>query len=91
MREAGTKLGNYRLPGATLYVTLEPCPMCAGALVQARIARIIFGATDPKMGACGSAFNLVDSDSLNHRIDVRQGLLAKECGDLLKKFFAERR
>ena len=91
LREAGTKLGNYRLPGATLYVTLEPCPMCAGALVQARIARIIFGATDPKMGACGSAFNLVDSDSLNHRIDVRQGPLAKECGDLLKNFFAERR
>ena len=91
LREAGTKIGNYRFPGATLYVTLEPCPMCAGALVQARIARIIFGATDPKMGACGSAFNLVDSDSLNHRIDVRQGPLAKECGDLLKIFFAERR
>jgi len=91
LREAGTKIGNYRFPGATLYVTLEPCPMCAGALVQARIARIIFGATDPKMGACGSAFNLVDSDSLNHRIDVRQGILAKECGDLLKNFFAERR
>ena len=91
LREAGDKIGNYRLPGSTLYVTLEPCPMCAGALVQARIARIIFGATDLKMGACGSAFNLVNSDSLNHRIDVRQGPLAKECGELLKQFFSERR
>ena len=91
LRAAGRKLGNYRLPGSTLYVTLEPCPMCAGALVHARIARIVFGAADPRAGACGSVFDLVRSAELNHQIEVSQGLLAEESGKLLKDFFIERR
>ena len=91
LRAAGRKLGNYRLPGSTLYVTLEPCPMCAGALVHARIARIVFGAVDPRAGACGSVFDLVRSAQLNHQIEVSQGVLAEESGKLLKDFFIERR
>ena len=91
LRAAGRKLGNYRLPGSTLYVTLEPCPMCAGALVHARIARIVFGAADPRAGACGSVFDLVRSAELNHQIEVSQGVLAEESGKLLKDFFIERR
>jgi tRNA(adenine34) deaminase len=91
LRAAGRKLGNYRLPGSTLYVTLEPCPMCAGALVHARIARIVFGAIDPRAGACGSVFDLVRSVQLNHQIEVSQGVLAEESGKLLKDFFIERR
>ena len=91
LRAAGRKLGNYRLPGSTLYVTLEPCPMCAGALVHARIARIVFGAADPRAGACGSVFDLVRSAELNHQIDVAQGVLAEESGRLLKDFFVKRR
>ena len=91
LRAAGRNLGNYRLPGSTLYVTLEPCPMCAGALVHARIARIVFGAVDPRAGACGSVFDLVRSAQLNHQIEVTQGVLAEESGKLLKDFFIERR
>ena len=91
LRAAGRKLGNYRLPGSTLYVTLEPCPMCAGALVHARIARIVFGAADPRAGACGSVFDLVRSAELNHQIDIAQGVLAEESGKLLKDFFVKRR
>ena len=91
LRAAGRKLGNYRLPGSTLYVTLEPCPMCAGALVHARIARIVFGAADPRAGACGSVFDLVRSAELNHQIEVSQGVLAEESGKLLKDFFVKRR
>ena len=91
LRAAGRNLGNYRLPGSTLYVTLEPCPMCAGALVHARIARIIFGAVDSRAGACGSVFDLVRSAQLNHQIEVAQGVLAEESGKLLKDFFIERR
>ena len=91
LRAAGRKLGNYRLPDSTLYVTLEPCPMCAGALVHARIARIVFGAVDPRAGACGSVFNLVRSVQLNHQIEVVQGVLAEESGKLLRDFFIERR
>ena len=91
LRAAGRKLGNYRLPGSTLYVTLEPCPMCAAALVHARIARIVFGAVDPRAGACGSVFDLVRSAQLNHQIEVSQGVLAEESGKLLKDFFIERR
>ena len=91
LRAAGRKLGNYRLPGSTLYVTLEPCPMCAGALVHARIARIVFGTADPRAGACGSVFDLARSAELNHQIEVSQGLLAEESGKLLKDFFIERR
>ena len=91
LRAAGRKLGNYRLPDSTLYVTLEPCPMCAGALVHARIARIVFGAVDPRAGACGSVFDLVRSAQLNHQIEVVQGVLAEESGKLLRDFFIERR
>ena len=91
LRAAGRKLGNYRLPGSTLYVTLEPCPMCAGALVHARIARIVFGAVDPRAGACGSVFDLVRSAQLNHQIEVSQGVLAEESGKLLKDFFKLKR
>jgi tRNA(adenine34) deaminase len=91
LRAAGRVLGNYRLPGCVLYVTLEPCPMCVGALVHARIARIVYGAADPKTGACGSVFDLAASAKLNHRIEVTGGVLAEECGALLKQFFVARR
>jgi tRNA(adenine34) deaminase len=91
LRAAGRALGNYRLPGCVLYVTLEPCAMCVGALVHARVARIVYGAADPKTGACGSLFDLAASPKLNHRIDVIGGVVAEECGALLKQFFAARR
>ena len=91
LRAAGRVLGNYRLPGCVLYVTLEPCAMCVGALVHARIARIVYGAADPKTGACGSVFDLAASARMNHRIEVAGGVLAEECGALLKRFFAARR
>ncbi len=91
LRAAGRAMGNYRLPDTTLYVTLEPCPMCAGALVHARVGRIVFGTADPRTGACGSVFDLVRSDRLNHRIEVVEGVLTEECAELLQAFFAERR
>ena len=91
LREAARRLGNYRLLGTTLYVTLEPCPMCAGALVYARVRRLVFGAYDPKAGACGSVYNIVNDERLNHRLEVRGGVLAEEVADLLKSFFRERR
>jgi tRNA(adenine34) deaminase len=91
LRAAGRALGNYRLPGCVLYVTLEPCAMCVGALVHARIARIVYGAADPKTGACGSVFDLAATPKMNHRIDVTGGVLAEECGALLTQFFAARR
>ena len=91
LRAAGRALDNYRLPGCVLYVTLEPCPMCVGALVHARVARIVYGAADPKTGACGSVFGLSSSPNLNHRIEVIGGVLAEESAALLKKFFAARR
>jgi len=91
LRAAGRALGNYRLPGCVLYVTLEPCSMCVGALVHARVARIVYGAADPKTGACGSVFDLAANAKMNHRIDVTGGVLAEECGALLKRFFAARR
>ena len=91
LRAAGRALGSYRLGGATLYVTLEPCPMCAAAMVHARIARLVFGAWDPRQGAAGSAFDLTRSRSLNHALDAFGGVLADECGALLKDFFARRR
>ena len=91
LRAAGRRVGNYRLPGATLYVTLEPCAMCAAALVHARVARIVFGAADPRTGACGSVFDLARSARLNHRIEVVRGVLAEESGKLLRDFFAQRR
>lgn len=91
LRAAGRVLGNYRLPGCVLYVTLEPCAMCVGALVHARVARIVYGAADPKTGACGSVFELASSPKLNHRIEVVGGVLGEECSALLKQFFASRR
>jgi tRNA(adenine34) deaminase len=91
LRAAGRALGNYRLPDCVLYVTLEPCAMCVGALVHARVARIVYGAADPKTGACGSVFDLAASPKMNHRIEVTGGVLAAECGALLKQFFAARR
>lgn len=91
IREAAAKLGGWRLPETTLYVTLEPCSMCAGAIVLARIPRVVFGATDPKAGAVGSVMNILDDPALNHRPEVVSGLLARECGDLLRDFFAARR
>jgi len=91
LRAAGRALANYRLSGCTLYVTLEPCAMCIGALVHARVARLVFAAPDPKSGACGSALDLTTSSALNHRIAVTRGVLEKECAELLKRFFAERR
>jgi len=91
MREAATKLGNYRLVGCELYVTLEPCAMCVGAMLHARVARVVFGARDPKTGACGSVVDLPAVERLNHHATFEGGVLAEECGALLKKFFAERR
>jgi len=84
-------LGNYRLPGCTLYVTLEPCAMCAGAMMHARLARVVFGASDPKTGACGSVLNLFAEPRLNHHTEIQGGVLAEECGTMLSGFFAERR
>jgi len=91
MRAAAQTAGDYRLVGATLYVTLEPCPMCAAAMAHARIARVVFGAWDPRQGAAGSAFNLVAAPAMNHRVDSFGGVLSDECGALLKRFFAARR
>ncbi|HEY7739882.1 MAG TPA: tRNA adenosine(34) deaminase TadA [Steroidobacteraceae bacterium] len=91
LREAAQKAGDYRLGGATLYVTLEPCPMCAAAIAHARVARLVFGAWDPRQGAAGSVFNLVTARELNHRVDSYGGVLSEECGAILKEFFATRR
>ena len=91
LRRAAERLGNYRLPAATLYVTLEPCVMCVGAIVQARIGRVVFGAYDAKAGALGSAADLSDSKALNHRFEINGGLLADECSALLQQFFKSRR
>ena len=91
LRAAGRAFANYRLPGCVLYVTLEPCAMCVGALVHARIARIVYGAPDPKTGACGSVFDLATNPKLNHQIAVVGGVLGEECAALLKQFFAARR
>ena len=91
LRSAAAAVGNHRLSGATLYVTLEPCVMCVGAIAQARIARVVFGAYDAKAGALGSAEDLSGSRALNHRFEVNGGLLADESGELLKAFFADRR
>ena len=92
LRDAASNLNNYRLPGATLYVTLEPCPMCAGAIIHARIAEVVFGATDPRAGAAGSCFDLLPSDKrFNHYTNCRGGVLADVSGDMLKAFFRARR
>lgn len=91
LRAAADALGNYRLPGCTLYVTLEPCAMCAGAMMHARLSRVVFGASDPKTGACGSVVNLFAEEKLNHHAELVGGVLAEECGTMLSAFFAERR
>jgi len=91
LRDAGRRLGNYRFPGAELYVTLEPCVMCAGAIVHARIARVIFGARDPKTGAAGSVFDVLQHERHNHRVEVLEGVLGEEAGQLLKGFFRAKR
>jgi tRNA(adenine34) deaminase len=91
LRAAALALGNYRLTGCTLYVTLEPCAMCAGAIQHARIARVVFGAADPKTGACGSVVNLFAEPLLNHHTRIEGGMLASQCGELLTSFFRERR
>ena len=91
LRAAGEKLSNYRMPGATLYVTLEPCAMCSMALVHARIGRVVYGATDPKTGAAGSVFDTLVSDRHNHRVTVEGGLLADEASSMLREFFRARR
>jgi tRNA(adenine34) deaminase len=91
LRAAGERVANYRLPGTTLYVTLEPCAMCAGALLHARVERLVFGAADPRAGACGSVFDLVRDARLNHRLEVSGGVLQAQSTALLKSFFGERR
>jgi tRNA(adenine34) deaminase len=91
LREAGQACGNHRLTDAILYVTLEPCAMCVGAIVQARVARVVFGAYDPKAGALGSAIDLSDSPAFNHRFEIQGGVLADECGALLRTFFERKR
>ena len=91
MRDAAHHLGNYRLVGCTLYVTLEPCAMCTGAIQHARIARLVYGAGDPKTGACGSVINLMAEPKLNHHCEVVGGILAEECGAVLSEFFKQRR
>jgi tRNA(adenine34) deaminase len=92
LRVAAARVGNYRLPGSTLYVTLEPCPMCAGAIVHARVERVVYGAADPRSGAAGSVFDLLPSDRrFNHRTECEGGVLADECAALLRGFFRQRR
>lgn len=91
MRAAAKSLGNYRLLDTTLYVTLEPCAMCAGAMVHARIKRLVYAATDPRAGAAGTLFNIVQHDALNHRVDVTGGVLEGECAAVLRNFFRTRR
>ena len=91
LRDAARRLENYRLPGATIYVTLEPCSMCAGAIMHARLSRVVFGARDPKTGACGSVVDLFAVQRLNHHAAVEGGVLANECGALLSEFFEARR
>ena len=91
LREAARRLGTWSLTGCELYVTLEPCAMCAGAIVLARVGRLVYGAIDPKAGACGSALDVLGNRRLNHRVEVLGGVRAQECGDLLKVFFRKRR
>lgn len=91
LRAAASVLGNYRLPGCELYVTLEPCAMCAGAMLHARLARVVYGASDPKTGACGAVLNLFEQEQLNHHTQLIGGVMAQECSVLLKEFFIDRR
>jgi len=91
LREAGRRVGNYRLPGMTLYVTVEPCTMCAGAMVQARLARLVYGADDPKSGAIRSLYRIAEDGRLNHSLEVRGGVRKSEAATLMQSFFRERR
>lgn len=91
LRDAGNKVGNYRLPNATMYVTLEPCAMCAGAILHARLSKIIFAVADPKTGACGSIFNLLQAEELNHKVEIDKGIMEDECRSLIQTFFKEKR
>ena len=91
LQEAARSLGRWRLTGATIYATLEPCPMCAGALVNARIDRLVYAVPDPKAGAAGTLFEIPTDPRLNHRVEITTGILAQECSDLLKEFFRSRR
>lgn len=91
LRAAGEQRDNYRLIDTTLYVTLEPCAMCVGAMIHARIARVVFGAFDPKTGAAGSVLNLFEQDYVNHHVEVTSGILAQSCGQILRDFFQQRR
>jgi len=91
LREAALKIGNYRLPDATLFSTLEPCTMCCGAVIQARLARVVYGAPDPRAGAIDSLYRLLDDPRLNHRVEALGGVLAEECGALLREFFETKR
>jgi tRNA(adenine34) deaminase len=91
LRQASAAIGNYRLEDVTLYCTLEPCTMCAGALVAARVSRLVFGARDLRFGGVRSKFRLADSDLLNHRVEIVEGMLAAECAELMQNFFAKRR
>ena len=91
LRAAGRALGNYRLPGCTLYSTLEPCSMCSGAILHARVARLVFAASDPKAGACGSVLDVMNHPRLNHQVELVAGVLAQECGQMLTEFFRARR
>ncbi len=91
LRDGGQHMSNHRFPGSTLYVTLEPCVMCAGAIVHARVGRVVYAATDPKTGAAGSVFDTLVSDRHNHRVEVRGGLLAEESASMLQSFFRSRR
>ena len=91
LRAASTQLENYRLPNTTLYVTLEPCTMCAGAIIHARVSRLVFAVDDPKTGACGSVFNLMQTDKLNHIVEIEKGVMEEECRSLIQSFFKEKR
>ena len=91
LRQAGQTLNNYRFPGAKMYVTLEPCAMCAGALVHARLSKLIYAVDDPKTGACGSVFNLLQTNELNHKVEIERGIMEEECRSLIQNFFKEKR
>jgi len=91
LRQAAARLGNHRLTGCEMFVTIEPCAMCAGALVHARLARLVYGASDPKAGAAGSVLQVLNHPGLNHKMEVRSGVLAEKCSEILQKFFREKR
>ncbi len=91
LRDAGEKIGNYRLPNATIYVTLEPCTMCAGAIIHARLAKLVYAVDDPKTGACGSVFNLLQTEELNHKVEIEKGVMEEESRSLIQSFFEEKR